>query len=178
MIIAFTGKMGSGKTLSMTFLAKIMSEEGRSIISNYRLKFEHRLISKKEIQEYGATKGKSLLNCVMLIDEAQTMLDCRQHQKNRIISYFILQTRKRGVDLFYTSQQFWNVEKRLRENSDLIFECTPIKDANNELKYIQLVGFNYHGRDTFSPASQFHIKVTPKLYELYDSYEIIDYDQE
>jgi len=178
MIIAFCGKMGSGKTLSMTYFARMMQERGRDIISNYTLNFKHRLISKKEIQEYGKTKGASLKDVMMLIDEAQTMLDCRQHQKNRIITYFILQTRKRGCDLAYTSQQFANVEKRLRENTDLIFECNPVKNKKGELEYIQLTHFNYHGRDTFSANAVTYLKVTPELFKLYDSYEIIDYDTE
>ena len=43
--------------------------------------------------------------------------------KSKIYTYFLLQTNKRGVNLYYTAQKFNTIDKRFRENTGLICVC-------------------------------------------------------
>jgi len=181
MIVGIVGQMGSGKTLSMVFFAYHYQKQGKKILSNFRVRFPHRIITKKDIIEYGKGCSKELEDTLICLDEVQIMLDSRLHAKkgNRLISYMLLQSRKRSVDWFYTTQQFHNVEKRLRENTDLIIECSPTytKEAGKKkvLQSVRLSFINYHGRDVFSPIQAIDLIPNKDLYELYDTYQIIDY---
>ena len=178
MIIAVVGSIGSGKTLTLTLMGKQAKDKGKAVLSNYRLNFKHTLISKKQILGY-SEDSSSLNNCTLLLDEAQTILDCRNSIKNRLLTYFILQTRKKHVDLFYSTQQFWNVEKRLRENTDMIFECCGYYDKKKEhLKAVKINRLKYIGRNSFLPLSSIVIKNPAIIFKLYDSYEIVDFDKE
>jgi hypothetical protein len=183
MIIAITGRMGSGKTLLLSYLAKCNFDRGLDIVSNYRLTFPHKIITKKDI--IGYTKGKGeLSNCAVLIDECQIMLDCRSHHKNQIVSYWLLQSRKRSVSIYYTTQQFFNVEKRLRENTDYIIECQPLRDPSGDkegkdrLKAIRFTISRYEGRNTFTPMKTGILPNPGKYYALYNTYQIIDVMQD
>lgn len=178
MIIGITGKIGSGKTLLASYLANEGHKDGQTIISNYRLKIPHQLITLPDIEDY-ANKHSSLKKCMLILDEAQTILDCRQSIKNRIMSYFILQTRKRDVDIVFTSQQFWNVEKRLRENTDYVLVCSAIRSKeNNKILLAVNVEINeYEGRDTFNYRGNFMIRDPASVFKLYDTYEIVDFSE-
>lgn len=185
MIIGIVGRMGSGKTLLMTYLSYKAFMSGQAIFSNYRLTYPHKIITKKDILSY-AEKKSSLENCVLLIDECQIMLDCRNFQKNSMITFFLLQTRKRGVDLIYTTQQFFNVDKRLRENTDYIIECQPLKskrkpgqdDKADRLKGIKFSISQYDGRNCFTLLKSGILPKPQDIYKLYNTYQIIDINQE
>jgi ABC-type uncharacterized transport system ATPase subunit len=179
MIVGIIGKMGSGKTLTMTLLAYIMQQSGKNIRTNFNINFPHQIMTKADITNYGKGQGQEIQNTVLCLDEVQTILDCRTSNKNRVMTYFILQTRKRGVDILYTSQQFFNVEKRLRENTNILLECTPVKkEGTKTLEYIHIDVIEYHGREIFSPIKTINLKVSDKIYKLYDTYQIINYDSE
>lgn len=183
MIIAIVGRMGSGKTLLMSFLAKCQHDRGVDIVTNYRLTFPHRIITKKDIISYTQGQGQ-LEDCALLIDEAQIMLDCRSHHKNQIISYFLLQSRKRSVHIYYSTQQFFNVEKRLRENTDYIIQCEAIKSpsendkSKDRLKGIKFEISRYEGRNTFTPIRTGVLPRPGRYYALYNTYQIIDINQD
>jgi hypothetical protein len=178
-IIAITGQIGSGKTLTLTYLGYSKYKEGKKILSNYRLKYKHEIISKEVLSHY-TDSDTSIKDCTMLIDEMQTVLDCRDSGKkdNKLLSYMILQTRKRGVDLFYTTQQFWNVEIRLRRNTDLLIECRPIYSivkGKKSLKSILLSFWIPSGSEVMTYKGRKLIKDPSSLFKLYDTYEIIGY---
>lgn len=127
MIIAIIGKRGCGKTLTM---AKIITEElrkGKNIYTNFHInkkalpKIQHKLlhiIDNNFLLNYGTFK---LYNCALFIDEIYVYIDSRMSssKRNRIWSYFINQTRKRDVDMYYTTQFFKQVEVRLRNNTEV-----------------------------------------------------------
>jgi len=181
MIIGIIGKMGSGKTLTMVYLAYAIAQSGKRLKTNFNVSFEHTKITKQDIINYGKGIREDISDTLICLDEVQTLLDCRTSNKNRVVTYFILMTRKSGIDMMYTSQQFFNVEKRLRENTDLILECHPVYDAKRQegkkiLRYIDVSVIDYHGRDTFRLIRKFKITPCQDLYKLYDTYQIINYD--
>jgi hypothetical protein len=121
-ISVITGYIGSGKTLLMTFLLNAYQKAGKKIISNYYLDFPHQSISFEQIQKM------QLSNCVLGLDELTVWLDSRlsMTKQNRIISYFVLQTRKRDVDLLATTQDFGMLDLRLRRQTNYIIESEKV----------------------------------------------------
>lgn len=177
MIVGIVGKIGSGKTLFMTFLMKKYKEydSQKKIYSNYKTKISD-IITFDVIKKY-AEDNNPLKNCVLGIDEIQTFLDCRNSLKNTISSYFILQTRKRNVFLLYTTQQFFNVDKRLRNNTDYLFSVKKITHRENKNKFIIRVEIIKNlGGDCLEETNRvFYLKNPEKYFNLYDTYEIIKF---
>lgn len=124
-IIGFVGDMGSGKTLSMVKLAYSLYLKGYTIFSNIRLNFPFQYFTLNEILEY-AENDTNFINTVFLVDEAHIFMDSRasMSKRNLIQSYFILQTRKKNVWLFFTTQYYHQIDKRLRASSNAIVECS------------------------------------------------------
>lgn len=124
MIIGFVGPRGSGKSASMVLEAYRWYQKGYTVFSNIDLSFEHQPYTAKMIENFASDKNP-LSRAVVLIDEAHVLLDSRSSvtKRNKIISYFILQTRKRDVHVLYTTQSFHQIEKRLRDQSDMLISC-------------------------------------------------------
>jgi hypothetical protein len=166
MIMGFIGARGSGKTLSMVLEAYRYHEQGYTILSNLGLSFPHQTYDGKTIESYASDKNP-LKNAVILVDEAHVLLDSRSSQtkRNRIVSYFILQTRKRNVHLLYTTQSFHQVEKRLRDQSDYVIECSFDKLSERVMQRIndRATGRTIKGVFDAKP-----------VYDLYDTNLIID----
>jgi hypothetical protein len=124
-IIGFFGEMGSGKTLSMIRQAVEYYKNGYKIYANIHLKnVKYDNYTLKDLINY-AIEGGEFSKCVFLLDEAHIFIDSRTSamKKNRIISYFLLQTRKSNVTLLYTSQYPHQIDKRLRSVTSIIVEC-------------------------------------------------------
>lgn len=179
MIIAIVGSIGSGKTLMMTYLLSQYHKKGMDIITNYRLKIPHKLVNREIIKNY-ADANTPLKDCVLGLDEAQILLDCRTSYKNILISYFILQTRKRKVLCLYTTQNFLNVEKRLREQTDYILQCTPVYEKVNgekRLLAVKILITQYYGHDRYKDLRRLVFRHPERIYPLYDTYEIVDFEK-
>jgi predicted peroxiredoxin len=70
-------------------------------------------------------------DCILLLDEAYLYIDSRsgQSKMNKLFSYFIAQTRKRGVEMFVCVQHIDLVDKRLRRAVDERATCKYLKEA-------------------------------------------------
>jgi hypothetical protein len=86
--------------------------------------------------------------------------------RNRYGSYFVLQTRKRDVSLYFTTQSIWQVDIRIRENLDRLISCKNY--AANSFEY-EIIDYRY------DPPVKKKIMLNGSLiYNLYDTSEIID----
>lgn len=81
---------------------------------------------------YWMENNTTLFNATLVIDEIYLFADCHLSSSglNRLVSYLALQTRKRDLDLYINSQQYENMEVRLRRNVDIRFVCS--YDKNTE----------------------------------------------
>lgn len=126
MIIGFIGDMGSGKTLSMIAWTIELYNQGFKIFANLDIMggIKYEPLSLAELIRYSDSE-ENFDNCVFLIDEAQMFMDSRgsMSKRNQIIGYFVTQTRKRNCWLFFTTQQYHQVDKRLRANTNAFAEC-------------------------------------------------------
>jgi hypothetical protein len=141
MIRIYIGLLGSGKTLSMVRDMINDKKKGKKIITNLVTNFESTTLSKEFFKDFSKDKTGELFNCTLAIDELHIFLDSRRStsKRNTAISYFILQTRKRGVTLRGTSQFFSQVEIRLRNVTDYLTECRSyIKKGKDFIKVTPL----------------------------------------
>lgn len=130
MILGFEGGLGSGKTLGMTYYLFRDLDLGFEVYANYKLNFDYKKLNVLELLE----SDVDLQNISIGIDEITVFLDCRKSSSkmNRLISYFILQTRKRNVNLYYTTQDFTMVDIRLIRHTQIQVLCEKIFDENGK----------------------------------------------
>lgn len=117
--------MGSGKTLSMIRQAYYYWKQGYKIYANIHLKgIPYHTLKLKDILLMASKNIEHEKSC-FLLDEAHIFIDARTSamKRNRIISYWLLQTRKKSISLLYTTQYSHQIDKRLRSATSLMIEC-------------------------------------------------------
>lgn len=161
MLISVLGNLGSGKTLFLTYLA---TKFVRIVYSNYKL----------NIKNYKSLKVIDLLdlpnNIEVFIDEGYTWLESRVSSKvlNRYLSYIVLQSRKRTINIYITAQMFSTVDVRFREQSDIIILCTKLpKEKGFQYKILNRHNNNY--LNFVLPMDK-----AKNYFQYYDTYEIIE----
>lgn len=175
MIIGIEGGLGSGKTLAVVrYLVKDYND-GRIIFSNFKLKkIKYKPLDVLEILKLDEG-GVSLNNVSCAIDEITVFADCRTSMTklNRFLSYFILQTRKRNVTLYYTTQDFNMVDLRLINHTDIRVVAEKIKKPDGEYykDYRRYTIYDLRDLKNFNWKS-FTLKITP-YYDYYDTNEVI-----
>jgi len=174
-LIAFVGAMGSGKTLSMIALAYTKHLEGKKILTNMSgLTFPHEVIDKKKILAY-TKENTTLSNCVLLLDEVHTLIDSRRavSGSNLVWSYMILQSRKRNVDIYWTSQDFGQADIRLRRQTDITISCRSRKEINKAGEEIVLIY-----QTIYAPAMVTdRVIIGNPVFPLYDTSEVINFGE-
>lgn len=159
MLVSVIGNRGSGKTLFLTYIATITK---RNVLSNFKIHIDKYI-------ELTLIDLLDLPNDVnVFIDEGYTWLESRTSNStlNRYLSYVVLQSRKRAIDIYITAQMFSSVDIRFRQQSDVLIKCKRVDK-----------GFQY----TFLDVAHRIIKsfILPydkakKYFSLYDTYQIIE----
>jgi hypothetical protein len=190
----YIGTLGSGKTLSMVrdlYMDSI--ERKRKVISNLVLSFSPNIISKEFFEGFAQGQQQELFDIDLGIDEMHIFLDSRSSttKASKYLSYFILQTRKRGVELKGTTQFYNQIDKRLRNVCDYITKCqgfikrdngwelvTPIMASRGlsteqaENLWIFNATFNQEGKEIKK-----EIFKAKNFFDKYDTKQIIDFSQ-
>jgi hypothetical protein len=123
-IVTFEGVMGSGKTTAaVAFASEEKRINGRKVIANIHLNFEFQLFSLEWFLENLASH--EMEDCVLLLDEMYQIADSRSSgtKLNKLFSYFIVQARKRRVDVYFCTHVLGNVDLRLRQSADIRNSC-------------------------------------------------------
>lgn len=172
-IIGFLGRRGSGKTLLMSIFAQVAHQQGDKLFSNYSLDGAERM-DKAFLRSFFDTKGEAFLrgrDATICIDELPTFLDAYDFRSKaaKIFSYFILQTRKRGVSLYYTAQQLHLVPIRVRNNTDLLIHPT-----YDKAKDVIVYTIHHYRPPRVITYKTLTILKASRFFSLYDSNEIID----
>lgn len=181
MIVGVIGKRGSGKTLTM--VKQIMDDlnKGKNIFLNFHLKLKHinkkyhkkiHLLDDEFFKDYENFK---LRNCSLFLDEIYVYIDSRTSgsKRNRIWSYFINQTRKRDISLYYTVQLFSSVEKRLRLQTEL-FIFPSIKENNKEKFIVNTIAIPQDFSEMPKIKGKFIFKGND-YYKFYSTDEIVSF---
>lgn len=174
MIIGIVGDMGSGKTLLMTALLMNDAKEGNKLYTNYNLLKNE--TTKLRLHEIKKLFTLELINKVSFgCDEMHIFMDSRSGARNRVISYWILQTRKRGIDLFYTTQYFHQIDRRLRDATLYKIECTNYGTAKEpDLSFELKKRIDVDSQEEWIHIKDFKINNIKKYYECFNTNEIIN----
>lgn len=115
MIEAYCGRPGAGKTYSM--VARALKQVGkRPIFSNMAVDWAQPINCWEEL--VGCSNG------LVLIDEAPLWFDARQFNKLPFeVRSFFAQSRKQGIDMWFTAQSFEGVDVALRRLCAIIWQC-------------------------------------------------------
>ena len=144
LIVAFVGTItdesetpisGNGKTCSMTGLAYLDYLKGKQIWSNYKTTFSEEEIGLQAmIDKIGKKPHPNLILCV---SEMQQLLNSIGSNQNEVlfIDAFASQLRKLQVNLYYDTQRFNNIHKRLRIHTDVIFMPMKYHFDNTQCNY-------------------------------------------
>lgn len=180
LIVAIVGLPGSGKTCLQTYLGKRLHANGRKVVTNYRVKFPHTALPSlpprkpKEPQEEWLQRVHKvfgeLQDTLILWDEAHIYVDSRHSSsgQNVLWSYFITQTRKRGVDLLFTTQALHQVDLRLRTLVNMVIDC---KDMGQDLTLATL--WQPSTTDSGWARGKRMLLQRAWVYKDFDSYQVI-----
>lgn len=115
MIVGIFGNMGSGKTLIMSVLGTALHLlHDCPLYANYELKNAKKIGGIKEL--LGIEDG------VVCLDEFWITMDSRNWKDNRqrFLTQWVNQTRKKNLLIFYTTQAMSQIELRIRNGTDII----------------------------------------------------------
>ncbi len=181
MIVGIIGKRGCGKTITMAKTVDDMLKKGKTIYTNFHInkkaidKKYHNKINLLDAEFFKNYKDFKLYNCALFLDEIYVYIDARSSmsKRNRLWSYFINQTRKRDVDLYFTTQFFRQVELRLRENTEYFIFPQVIKQVN--VIIINNKIYSYENTLKLIGVERF---VGNDYFNVYDTDEIISFDED
>lgn len=172
MVIAFLGRMGSGKTLNMSKWGSFFAEQcHKELIANYHLKNASYFNTHKQI--------KDIKNAIICYDEITTDHDSRNWENNVKFTHWFLQLRKIGCDFLYSTQRWNTVEKRIRENTDIIIRCSKKRQIGSnqfidKWAFVEKIFDIQDGEDQAITGKTLINKYPQFLYGLYDTNEIIN----
>lgn len=151
------GKMGSGKTLSMSVLAEYIAwKTGAPLFANYTLANSAPVNSLYEL--YHLESG------IFCFDEIWLTMDSRLWKDNVKLTRWINQTRKKKLIVFYTTQHIRQVELRCRTATDIVI-FTEKRRSGIALTFIDYQ-YNLLGKT-------FLIDRPQRFYGLYDTFEVL-----
>jgi hypothetical protein len=175
MIIGIEGPIGSGKTILMVRYLRKDFVKGKAIFANLGLKnMKYEKVDMSKILDMHENQF-NLNKCSLGIDEITVFADCRcsGSKLNRLISYFILQSRKRNVDIYFTTQNLNMVDFRLIDYMDLQINCHKVLDKRGQ----EIEGFGryivYDLRDAKNIGVKEFILDYRPYYKYYDTFEVI-----
>lgn len=166
-LVAIVGELGAGKTLGLTHVLKKRYDEGKTIYANYHLNND--VFDNYEYVE-STDQINEMREGVFGGDELWLWLDSRESArgKNKFISSILIKSRKRDIDILYTTQNFMQIDIRIRRVTDFVIE--PIL-TKNEL----VCKLFYYKMQNYLAGSTRPIKIlkfyTPPVWKMYDTKE-------
>lgn len=130
MLGSVTGPLGSGKTLFLSLLG-YLEEENRDIYANFTLRLDN-------VNRIGIEDLERIEQGLLLIDEGYMWMDSRlsNSEMNRYLSRFIFKSRKRGLDIFISSQLHGALDLRFRHLEDIRVHCLGTDKKESHFKYV------------------------------------------
>lgn len=108
-----------------------------------------------------------LQNASVGVDEFTLYADSRSSMGNKLISYFVLQTRKRNVCLYYTTQNIQMIDRRVREHTQIFIFC---KDVGKEgYRLYQTLDYRF---GKYARPQTFMMHIQP-WYKYFDTDEVL-----
>jgi len=170
-ITCVLGQRGSGKTLFMTYLAHQYHKEGKKIYSNFTLKdIQYNPITFEKL----ASLPDELTDAVVFLDEIQIGADAYEvfKRSNKMITVFATQLRKRHITLYYSTQVFKMVTKRLRLQTNYIITF----DHNTTPGIVKGQIYEYNTETYQEYLKSIHLDLR-SFFNSYDTDEVITFSE-
>jgi hypothetical protein len=168
MLMGVFGNLGSGKTMLLTVFALRLVERGDyEVYANYTIRHPKiRKITPLELININPLEKRALL----ILDEVYAWLDSRVSTStlNRYLSWIILQSRKRNMDIIYSAQLLRLPDIRLKELSDIIV-LAENRQSGFFYKFIWQKGLSIFSKKIVLPYQQ-----AKNYFNLYDTREIVE----
>lgn len=120
------GNVGSGKSLFCAWVSALYGCMGRQVYSNLHLHFPYTKLDFSDLIDLESGEiSAEIQDAVMIVDEAYLWIESRasSSKKNRLLSYLLLQSRKRNLDIFLVAHSMHQLDRRVRENCDVLYTC-------------------------------------------------------
>ena len=173
-LYAFVGRIGSGKTLSAVRQAYSCYLAGQDVWSNINLNFPYTKITTEEFNKW-SKEDKQFKDAVLLLDEFYLMADSRNSMSkmNMLNTTFILQSRKKHVNVLMTSQNFKQLDIRIRDNTHMVIFCKFLKNYKNRLDYVLQKIYTQNLMGNFKKIKRRPLFCANQFYDLYNTDEIV-----
>lgn len=178
MIHQIVGRQGSGKTLYLVKKAKEFYDAGFTIYSNVNLNFPYKALDYNDIINY------KLENAMVIIDEIHQLLPSRLSMRSinrKICDGFLSMVRKKGLEVYGTTQYERKVDVRYREEKDYFYYCTKWVNLGNGWKETTLeypkktpVMIKLDIYDMFSGEKITKSFLANEYFSMYDTRQIIE----
>lgn len=164
--------LGSGKTLYMIRNLVNDYKSGKPIYCNINI--NHIKYEQLFVEDFlDDTKTELFKNVTIGIDEITLFMDCRHSMQNTFMSYMFLQSRKRKLNFYLTTQDINMLDNRLipyiaiHVTTEVIFD-----EYNNPLKDFRKVTVTDLRNRYKITENSFIMNITP-WYSYYDTDEIV-----
>ena len=171
MLIGIEGELGGGKTILLVKYLKEEQQNGRKIYTNLTLNnIEYTPINILDFLE----NNPELNNAVIGLDELTVYVDCRlsMSKANRFFSYLVLQSRKRNVDIYYTTQNMDMIDKRIVEHTLIQIICEKLEVENMNTDNVRKYTY-FDFRHIHKPKIKRYYLDISYYYPFYDTNQII-----
>lgn len=162
-LVALIGELGCGKTLGLTFLAwHNHFKKARKIFSNYSLKgIPYEFVD--DVDDID-----NMHNGFFAADELWLWLDSRSShsKKNKFIGKILVKSRKRNMEIVYTTQSFFQMDVRIRNITDFII--TPVMSRSE--RFCKLLWFTKASILINKPIKIIKFRTAP-FFDMYDTSE-------
>lgn len=170
MLIGIIGQLGSGKTLLSTILGYKIAENPLydGVYANYHIKHPKvKVITPIDMIDINPQGNKRAL---IILDEVYAWLDSRVSSSvlNRFLSWIILQSRKRNMDIIFTSQLSSLPDLRLKELSDIVIIAENV-EKGFKYQIIWQKGLRILSKKLFLPY-----EYALKYFDKFDTREIVE----
>jgi hypothetical protein len=156
-VVGFVGTLGAGKTLMMSAVAvALASGSSRRLVSNYGLQGSEVVSSWDDLF--------AVRDAVVALDELQVLADSRAFKNNLGFTQWLLQSRKVGLDILFTTQHVNQVDLRVRNVLDFVFLLKKERVGRSFRSVYHLIDFQF---DAVIRSGV--MKHHPRLYRLYDT---------
>jgi len=172
LIVLYRGRRGAGKTLSMVREAYNYYCRGVPVYTNMTSLNFGTSISEEDLLLMA--HNDELEQCVVAIDEIQTLIDSRRSMKKQNVSfnYFMQQIRKRGVILLATTQYTRRVDIGFREQLDILATPRIFSTKAGDVVEVEMTDLTYEDNG-LPPMSVTIVYEAKHVYGLYDTDERI-----
>jgi len=125
MIAIITGRSMSGKSLVLASMVKDDLDKGKKVYADAPFAFEGwEKIDKDKFVEL-VTAENQIHDATLALDAKYEWYDSRlsQTKLNRLLTYFVAQSRMRRINVYITAPHIGMVDVRLRRSADAVIRC-------------------------------------------------------